>query len=134
MTIIVLEKVPVGLRGELTRWMLEIASGVFVGTVSALVRDLLWEKVIEKGKNGRCILVHRTNNEQGFAIRMHGDSKRSILNIEGLVLIAVKNAAWETYMTDKAERLEKQMRRIHSIESDNTASTLTVENSEPKSK
>ena len=65
---------------------------------------------------------------------MHGDSKRSILNIEGLVLIAVKNAAWETYMTDKAERLEKQMRRIHSIESDNTASTLTVENSEPKSK
>ena len=42
MTVIVLEKVPVALRGELTRWLLEIASGVFVGTISGLVRDLLW--------------------------------------------------------------------------------------------
>ena len=129
MTVIVLEKVPVGLRGELTRWMLEVAAGVFVGTVSALVRDLLWEKVTEKGKNGRCILFHRTNNEQGFAVRMHGDSKRSILDIEGLTLIAVKNAAWETYMQEKAERQEKLLRRIHGIQGEPTASTLTVENS-----
>ncbi len=133
MTTIILEKVPVGLRGELTRWMLEVATGVFVGTVSALVRDLLWEKVIEKGKNGRCILVHRTNNEQGFAIRMHGDSKRSILNLEGLTLIAVKNAAWENYMQEKAERQEKQLRRIHNLEGNLAASTLTVENSELES-
>jgi len=29
MTVIILERVPVGVRGELTRWMLEIHTGCF---------------------------------------------------------------------------------------------------------
>jgi len=41
MTVIILERVPVGVRGELTRWMLEIHTGVFVGTLSARVRSLV---------------------------------------------------------------------------------------------
>jgi CRISPR-associated protein Cas2 len=126
MTVIVLEKVPVGLRGELTRWLLEVASGVFVGTVSALVRDLLWKKVTEKSKKGRCIQVYRTNNEQGFQIRMHGDSKRSLLEIEGLTLVAVKNAAWEHYMEDQKDREERLLKRMMGV-AENTQSSLTTE-------
>jgi CRISPR-associated protein Cas2 len=41
MVVLVLERVPVSLRGELTRWMLEIRSGVFVGTLTSVVRDRL---------------------------------------------------------------------------------------------
>ena len=41
MIVIALERVPVGLRGELSRWLLELRPGVFVGKVSALVRDLM---------------------------------------------------------------------------------------------
>ncbi|MCD6345555.1 MAG: type I-E CRISPR-associated endoribonuclease Cas2, partial [Anaerolineae bacterium] len=44
MVVMILEKVPVGVRGELTRWLLEIKTGVFVGHISARVRDKLWEK------------------------------------------------------------------------------------------
>ena len=44
MIVMVLETVPVGLRGELTRWLLEPHTGVFVGHVNAMVRDRLWEK------------------------------------------------------------------------------------------
>ena len=44
MIIIILENVPVGLRGELSRWMLEPKSGVFVGNMTARIRDLLWDK------------------------------------------------------------------------------------------
>ena len=44
MVVLILERVPPGLRGELTRWFLEPQAGVFVGRVSAAVRERLWEK------------------------------------------------------------------------------------------
>lgn len=89
MVIIVLEKVPVSLRGEITRWMLELKPGVFVGSVSALVRDKLWNKICEKKRDGGCILVHSTNTEQGFAIRFWGDCSREAVNFDGLTLIRI---------------------------------------------
>ena len=42
MTVLVLERVPAGLRGFLSRWFLEVQANVFVGTVSSRVRDNLW--------------------------------------------------------------------------------------------
>ena len=95
MVVMILEKVPKSLRGELTRWMLEVSTGVFAGSMSATVRDLLWEKCVEKSRAGRCCQLYRTNNEQGFAIRMHGDSNRQVTDFDGLMLITVKNAKWE---------------------------------------
>ena len=55
MIIMILEKVPVSARGELTRWLLEPRAGVFVGHVSAMVRERLWEKCCKKSKNRWCI-------------------------------------------------------------------------------
>ena len=49
--------VHVGLRGELSRWLLELRAGVFVGKVSALVRDLLWEEVCQKSQGGSALLL-----------------------------------------------------------------------------
>ena len=40
--IMIPERVPQSLRGELTRWLLELKAGVFVGRVSAMVRERLW--------------------------------------------------------------------------------------------
>lgn len=87
MVVMILENVPASLRGELTRWMLEPKAGVFVGSLSALVRDKLWDKVRKGSLGGGCILVHSTNNEQGFAIRFWGVSKRQVEDFEGLTLI-----------------------------------------------
>jgi len=95
MVVMILEKVPKSLRGELTRWMLEVSTGVFVGTMSAMVRDLLWDKSVEKSRAGRCCQLYRTNNEQGYAIRMNGDSNRQVTDFDGLTLVTVKNAKWE---------------------------------------
>lgn len=89
MTVMILESVPTSLRGELTRWLLEPKAGVFVGNVSALVRDKLWSKVCEKAKGGGCIMIHNTNNEQGFAFRIFGDCSREIIDLEGLSLIRI---------------------------------------------
>ena len=94
MVVMILEKVPRSLRGELTRWMLEVQTGVFVGGLSAAVRELLWEKCLEKSAGGRCCQVYRTNNEQGYAIRMAGHEDRLLRDFDGLTLVAVKNVEW----------------------------------------
>lgn len=89
MTIIVLEKVSASLRGELTRWMIEPKAGVFVGRVSAMVRDKLWERMSEGVKTGAAILIHASDNEQGFAVRTHGQTSRIIVDFDGLSLVQI---------------------------------------------
>ena len=84
--VILLESVPTSLRGELTRWFVEPRSGVFVGNASALVRDLLWEKVCDKALHGGAIMVHNSNTEQGYAIRTHGETDTELVDWEGLWL------------------------------------------------
>ncbi|WP_162798714.1 type I-E CRISPR-associated endoribonuclease Cas2e [Thermus caldifontis] len=107
MVVLILEKVPRSLRGELTRWFLELDTGVFVGRVSATVRDLLWEKVVEKAGEGRCAMAWRTNNEQGFSLRLHGYQDRILRNFDGIMLVAVRNAE----AVRKAEKLKRLARR-----------------------
>ncbi|MBW1991751.1 MAG: type I-E CRISPR-associated endoribonuclease Cas2 [Deltaproteobacteria bacterium] len=89
MMVLILERVPPGLRGELTRWLLEPQAGVFVGRVSALVRDLLWDKVCRESRGGGCLLIHTANQEQGFALRIWGEPRRRVEDFEGLFLIRV---------------------------------------------
>lgn len=86
MTVIVLTNCPPGLRGYLTRWLLEISAGVFVGNPSARVRDLLWDEVRQYAGQGRALLTHTTNNEQGFTFRTH-DHTWHPTDHEGITLI-----------------------------------------------
>jgi len=72
--VIVVAACPIGLRGHLTRWLLEISPGVFVGKVSARVRDLMWVRVVEMVSSGRAIMVFSANNEQGLAFKVHEHS------------------------------------------------------------
>jgi CRISPR-associated protein Cas2 len=85
--VIIVERATPGLRGQLTRWMLEVRAGVFVGTLSARVRDKLWELVKARNPKGGSLLVARAHNEQGFIVETHGDTSRQILDIEGLWLV-----------------------------------------------
>ncbi|WGW12933.1 type I-E CRISPR-associated endoribonuclease Cas2e [Saxibacter everestensis] len=72
MVVLVLSACPVGLRGQLTRWLLEISAGVFVGRVSTRVRDLLWQRAVEMVGQGRAIMVYSAANEQRLEFRVHG--------------------------------------------------------------
>lgn len=89
MVVLILERVPQSLRGELTRWLLEPKAGVFVGRVSAIVRDKLWEKACGHAKGGGCLMIHNSDNEQGYRIRNWGETTRTIEDFEGLFLIRV---------------------------------------------
>jgi CRISPR-associated protein Cas2 len=83
----ILEKVPASLRGELTRWLLEPKTGVFVGEVSGMVRDKLWERICGSVAAGGALLIHSADTEQGYAIRVHGDTSRAVVDFDGLSLI-----------------------------------------------
>lgn len=71
MMTLVLTACPAGLRGDLTKWLMEISPGVFVGRPSARVRDHLWLRTVELCKDGKAILVYSDNNEQGMQTRVH---------------------------------------------------------------
>jgi CRISPR-associated protein Cas2 len=90
MVVMLLEKVPKSVRGELTRWLLELCPGVFVGNISALVREKLWDMLCDKLRGGNALLLHSATTEQGFAIRTHGESDRVVRDFEGLFLIQLK--------------------------------------------
>jgi CRISPR-associated protein Cas2 len=93
MVVMVLERVLVSLRGELSRWMLEIRSGVFIATLTPSVRDLLWQKVCG-GMAGRAgILAYSARNEQGFSVEMWGDPSRLVVSIDGLRLLQINSTA-----------------------------------------
>lgn len=86
MVVLVLSACPAGLRGHLTRWLLEISAGVFVGVVPARVRDMLWDRTVELVKDGRAILVHTCRGEQRLTFRVHRHAWRPT-DFDGLTLM-----------------------------------------------
>ncbi|MCA1188778.1 MULTISPECIES: type I-E CRISPR-associated endoribonuclease Cas2e [unclassified Saccharopolyspora] len=82
---------PDGTRGALTRWMIEPAPGTYVGTLTARVRDYLWNAVqtsIDQ-QHGWAALIYNTDTEQGYALRTHGlgQHHRTVTDYDGLSLI-----------------------------------------------
>lgn len=89
MVVMILEAVPPGLRGEFSRWMLEPKAGVFVGRVSAIVREKLWEKACNSCRTGGCLMLYQMNTEQGYVIETFGRTSREAIDFEGLSLIRI---------------------------------------------
>lgn len=86
MIILTMADCPIGLRGDLTKWLLEISPGVFVGQVSARVRDHLWERIRDTIKDGRVTMVFNTNNEQRLDFRVHNSTWEPI-DFDGIKLM-----------------------------------------------
>lgn len=111
MIIMILEKVPTGLRGELSRWLIEPKTGIFVGHVSARVRDRLWEKCDGGKKTGGVLQIWSTNSEQRFKMRSIGDTSRQIIELEGLQLIQIPHNLDEkasgSVIRNKLKQLQK---------------------------
>ncbi len=93
MLIMILENAPQSLRGVLSRFMIEPKTGVFVGKISALVRDLLWELCLKSHPNTSVIQIWSDANEQGFNVRSHGDTSRTLIDNEGLTLVALPDTS-----------------------------------------
>lgn len=91
--VLVITACPPGLRGYLTRWLMEISPGVFVtGRISARVRDKLWERTVALCQDGRAILVYKTRNEQRLDFRVHRHDW-DVVDSDGLKLVRRPSAS-----------------------------------------
>lgn len=86
MVVIVVSAAPASLRGSLTRWLLEVAPGVYIGHLSARVRDQVWELVRASIGGGRALLVYSTRSEQRFAVESLGHEWEPV-DVEGCVVM-----------------------------------------------
>lgn len=77
---------PPRLRGDLSKWLQEVNTGVYVGNVNGRVRDAIWDRVCENLKTGRATMVYSVNNEQRMDFRVHNTSWIPA-DYEGLQLI-----------------------------------------------
>lgn len=87
MVVLATTAVPDHLRGALSRWTIEVVPGIFVGTVSARVRDELWRATADVVGDGAAVLVHPAPTEQGYALRTAGTRRRAPADFDGLTLI-----------------------------------------------
>ncbi|MDO5645747.1 MAG: type I-E CRISPR-associated endoribonuclease Cas2e [Dermabacter sp.] len=86
MMTLVLTACPAGLRGDLTKWLMEISPGVFVGRPTARVREHLWDRTLELCKDGKALLVFAANTDQGLEFRTHNHEWEPV-NYDGLSLM-----------------------------------------------
>lgn len=88
MLVIVTENVPPRLRGRLAVWLIEIRAGVYVGDLSAKVREMIWQQVEVGIEEGNAIMTWSTNTESGFDFLTLGENRRLPVEIDGLKLVS----------------------------------------------
>jgi CRISPR-associated protein Cas2 len=84
--VLLLSKTPARLKGALTRWLLEISDGVYVGRVNVRIRELLWLRVTEDVRRGRALMVWPAANDQGLDFRVHNHDWEAV-DADGITLI-----------------------------------------------
>ena len=86
MLVIVTENVPPRLRGYLSRLLLELRAGVYIGDYSARVRERLWRVVQKEIGEGNAVLAWAAPNDAGFDFETCGANRRIPTLLDGLKL------------------------------------------------
>ena len=93
MLVIVVENAPPRLRGRLAVWLLEIRAGVYVGTYSRKVREMIWEQVTGGIENGNAVIAWAAPNDAGFEFETYGANRRVPVDVDGFRLVSFLPAA-----------------------------------------
>ena len=83
----ILKNAPTSLRGALSRWLIEPEAGVFVGNPSARVRENLWTLATARIKQGTLLMAWTARCPQGYELRGHNLTERTLRDFEGLTLV-----------------------------------------------
>ncbi len=101
MTVITMSNAPVSLRGDLTKWMQEIATGVYIGNLNSRVREELWERVTQSVGKGQVTLSYATRNELGYQFMTHR-TKQINVSFDGIPLVMIPTE--EDHLADGLKR------------------------------
>ena len=115
MVVLLLSRTPPRLAGLLTRWLVEIHGGVYVGNVSASIRRSIWERVLSDVGKGRALMVFPSRTEQGLEFIAHNHDWE-VADFDGLQLVrkptedeALRRHALELFSDMTASDINKAM-------------------------
>lgn len=112
MVVITLTSCPQKLKGDLTRWLFEIDTGVYVGNLSARVRDELWERICDNIGSGRVSMAYSANNEQKLDFRIKDDRWEPV-DYDGIRLVRrnYEDRSDSEYQKHSKAAVNRMMRR-----------------------
>lgn len=93
MLVIVVENAPPRLRGRLAVWLLEIRAGVYVGSYSRKVREMIWDQVNQAIGDGNAVMAWDAPNDAGFEFETCGANRRVPIDFDGFRLVAFEKEA-----------------------------------------
>ena len=137
MVVVVVSDCPLGLRGDLTKWLFEINTGVYVGNLSARVRDGLWKRICGALKTGRATMVYHTNGEQKLDFMVHNTAWEPV-DFDGIKLmrrpfsvneekaVGLESGFSKAASIQKAKKIESSKRRKQASEDYVVASIITT--------
>ncbi|MGH3402013.1 MAG: type I-E CRISPR-associated endoribonuclease Cas2e [Streptosporangiaceae bacterium] len=129
MIFLVLTAVPRGLRGDLSKWLLEVSPGVFTGRVSRRVRERIWARVEKGVKDGCAVLVVADHDrEQGYEVLTAGVDRWVPVDFEGLTLMRkpVRGAAQSSPRLGGRKQEDEQMNDEDGTAGDEVAVTCLL--------
>ena len=86
MIVIMLSDCPPKVRGDLSKWLCEINTGVFVGNVSSRIREEVWQRICENIKSGQATMVFNAPGEQKMDFRVHNTTWEPV-DLDGIKLM-----------------------------------------------
>lgn len=122
MVVISLEHATASLKGWLCRYLYQIRPGLYVGTINAKIRNLLWKEIDNELNCEDAVMLWTDANEQGFSFQIKGDPRRKIVDIEGIHWICVKKE--HTHLSFKAKTNTKKTLICHLLETGTVAKVL----------
>lgn len=94
MLLIDLLDAPAVLEGQISRKLLEVRPGVYVGSLSKRHLEVLWQATIEAAPRA-ALLVYAAKTETGISMRSIGTHRYSIEDSDGLQLVSIKSVGSE---------------------------------------
>jgi CRISPR-associated protein Cas2 len=87
MVLLDVEGAPAVLVGAVSRRLLEIRPGVFVGSLSVRAMDQLWAEVL-KAQPRSALLVRSERNELGVGFKQVGQHRYELCDQHGILLVS----------------------------------------------
>lgn len=94
LTVITVKNASNSLRGDLSKWMQEIATGVYVGNFNCSVRKELWDRVKDSIGSGEATISFYHRNEIGYDFDTI-NSRREVYYCEGIPLVLLPKEGME---------------------------------------
>ena len=112
MVIFSLTNAPIRTRGLLSRYCLEVRSGLFVGRLDKRMRHKLWQAVLDDATaRTSAVMAWSQPTAQGYAFQSHGPATRRPVRYDGLWLVEQPPTSGEKNKKGEVPKHPPQPRR-----------------------